>query len=104
MHHLSYFGSQGDVKISSPLLVHCSKRTTESDEEDVKNKSKSSVFNRLQSSTSQGHTSVFDRVGNNKISKSSVFLRLKVGTIVINVVPYCISQKMVHINVRDRTG
>jgi len=47
--------------------------TTEGDEEDVKNKPKSSVFNKLQSSTSQGRTSVFDRVGKNKISKSSFF-------------------------------
>ena len=47
--------------------------TTENNEEDVKNKPKSSVFNKLQSSTSQGRTSVFDRVGKNKISKSSFF-------------------------------
>ena len=47
--------------------------TTENDEEDVKNKPKSSVFNRLQSSTSQGRTSVFNRVGKNKMLRPSVF-------------------------------
>ena len=54
--------------------------TTESDEKDVKNKPKSSVFDRLQSSTLQGRTSVFDRVGSSKMLKSSIFWRLKVGT------------------------
>jgi len=47
--------------------------TTESDEENVKNKPRSSVFDRFQSSTPQGHTSVFDRVGNCKMLKSSIF-------------------------------
>jgi len=51
-----------------------------SDEEDVKKKPKSFVFDRLQSSTSQGQTSVFDRVGNGEVSKSFTFWRLKVGT------------------------
>jgi len=45
----------------------------ENDEEDGKNKPKSSVFDRLQSSTSRGRTSVFGRVGNDKVSKSSTF-------------------------------
>jgi len=54
--------------------------TTESDEEDVKNKPTSSVFNRLQSSTSQGRTSVLNRVGNNKMLRPFAFWRLKVGT------------------------
>ena len=53
---------------------------TESDEEVVKNKPRSSVFDRLQSATLKGYTSVFDMVRNNKMSKSSVFWRLKVGT------------------------
>ena len=54
--------------------------TTESDEEDVKNKPKSFVFDRFQSSTSQGHTSVLDRVGNSKMLRPFVFWRLKVDT------------------------
>jgi len=56
------------------------KETTKSDEEDIGNKPKSSVFNRLQYSTPQGRTSVFDKVGNNKILRPSVFWRLKVRT------------------------
>ena len=52
----------------------------ESDEEGFKNKLKSSVFDRLQSSTLQGYTSMFDKAGNGKVSKSSAFWRLKVGT------------------------
>ena len=53
--------------------------TTESDEEDVKNKLNSSVFDKTQSSTSQGRTLVFNRVENSKMLKSSVFWRFKVG-------------------------
>jgi len=45
----------------------------ENDEEYGKNKPKSSVFDRLQSSTSRGRASVFDRVRNGKVSKSSTF-------------------------------
>jgi len=52
----------------------------ESDEKDVKDKPKSIVFDRLQSSTSRGRTSAFDRVGNDKISKSCTFWTLKVST------------------------
>ena len=68
----------GRCKDKSSLVQYIvAEETTKSDEEDVKNKPKSSVFNRLQSSTSQRHASVFDKVGNNKMVKSSVFWRLK---------------------------
>jgi len=56
------------------------KENTESDEEDVKNKPKSSVFNRLQSSSLQGRTLAFNRVGNNNMLRPFAFWRLKVGT------------------------
>jgi len=71
----------GRRKDKQPLVQYIAiEETTGSDEEDVKNKPKSSVFNRLQSSTSQGRTSVFDRAGNNKMLRPSIFWRLKVGT------------------------
>ena len=38
------------------------------------------MFDRFQSSTWQGHTSVFNRVRNGKILKSSIFYRPKVST------------------------
>ena len=55
----------------SPAQYIAVEEISESEEDDVKNKPKSSVFDRLQSSTSRGHTSVHDKVGNGKVSKSS---------------------------------
>ena len=74
-------GISGRRKDKQSLIQYIAgEETTESDEEDVKNKAKFSVFNRLQSSTLQRHTSLFYRVGNSKMLKSFVFWRLKDGT------------------------
>ena len=83
---LSYVPSQpvrilGRHKDKQSLVQYImAKETTKSDEQNVKNKQTSSMFDKLQSSTSQHHPSVFTRIGTTKTPKPSVFQKLEVGT------------------------